>query len=72
MSGRADRYDSVDNSGGHLFWTDPDDGGVAHDYWVVAVDNHLAESAPQPDYFHRPTPSAVHCDAAGTCVVKNL
>jgi hypothetical protein len=72
MGGRADRYDSLDNTGGHLTWTDPDDGGVAHDYWVVAVDNHLAESAPQPDYFHNPTPTAVHCDAAGTCVVKNL
>ena len=72
MSGRADRYDSLDNTGGHLTWTDPDDGGVAHDYWVVAVDNHLAESAPQPDYFHHPTPTAVHCDAAGTCQVMNL
>ena len=72
FGGRVDRYDSISNVGGTITWTDPDPGGVAHDYWVTTVDNHLAESAPMPDYFHKPTPTAVHCDASGTCQVMNL
>jgi hypothetical protein len=69
MGGRDDRYDSIDNdgSGATITWTDPDPGGVAHDYWVVAVDNHLAESDPQPDL---PGTQTVHCDANGACVIQ--
>ena len=69
MSGRGDRYDSIDNdgSGSTITWTDPDPGNVAHDYWVVAVDNHLAESNPAPDY---PIKGRVHCDVNGACVVQ--
>jgi hypothetical protein len=66
MTGRGDRYDSIDNdgSGGTITWTDPDPGNVPHDYWVVAVDNHLAESNPAPDY---PIKGTFHCDANGAC-----
>jgi prepilin-type N-terminal cleavage/methylation domain-containing protein len=70
--GRVDRYDSIDNTGGTISWTDPDPGGVPHNYWVTSVDNHLAESPLVPDYAHKPTPTAVRCDAAGTCTVGNL
>jgi prepilin-type N-terminal cleavage/methylation domain-containing protein len=41
----ADRYGRTD-SGSDLTWTDVDRGGTSHQYWVVAVDTHLAESTP--------------------------
>ena len=47
--GRPDRYDSIENVSGTVYWTDPDPGTGSHTYWVTAVDNHLAESA-----FHSP------------------
>ena len=70
LNGRADRYDSVDNdgSGAQIQWTDPDPNGTDHYYWVVAVDNHLAESDPAPDF-----PSKGHwfyCDVNGACIKK--
>jgi prepilin-type N-terminal cleavage/methylation domain-containing protein len=69
MSGRSDRYDSIDSdgSGSTMTWTDPDPGVVAHDYWLVAVDNHLAESNPAPDY---PNKHRIHCDTNGACVIQ--
>jgi hypothetical protein len=49
-NGRAERYDSVDNNSGTVYWTDPDPGSGTdtHTYWVTAVDNHLAESGFAP------------------------
>jgi hypothetical protein len=47
-SGRIDRYDSIDNTGGTILWTDPDPGTGTWTYWVTAVDNHLAESGLAP------------------------
>ncbi len=43
-SGRIDRYDSIDNNAGTVYWTDPDPGTGTWTYYVTAVDNHLAES----------------------------
>jgi prepilin-type N-terminal cleavage/methylation domain-containing protein len=41
----ADRYDVIDTDSSPILWTDDDSGGVPHTYYVVAVDNRLAESA---------------------------
>ena len=43
-NGRPDRYDSIENTDGTIYWTDPDPGTGTHTYWVTTVDNHLAES----------------------------
>ena len=40
----ADRYDQV--GGGQTTYTDFANGTSLHDYWVVTVDDHLAESTP--------------------------
>jgi type II secretory pathway pseudopilin PulG len=32
--------------GGETTWTDTNTGGVAHSYWITALDSHLAESLP--------------------------
>ena len=70
MDGRPDRYDSIDDdgSGQQITWTDPDPGGVPHYYWVVAVDNHLAESDPAPDFAFNN--HWFYCDANGACIKK--
>jgi prepilin-type N-terminal cleavage/methylation domain-containing protein len=44
----SNRYDSADNTGATINWTDPDTGGVQHIYYVTSVDNHGAESALTP------------------------
>ena len=40
----ADRYDRT-STGADTTWTDTHTGGVAHTYWVIAVDSGLAESS---------------------------
>ncbi|HEX8742898.1 MAG TPA: prepilin-type N-terminal cleavage/methylation domain-containing protein [Thermoleophilaceae bacterium] len=40
----ANRYDVIDAVGDPIVWTDADTGGIAHTYYVVAVDTRLAES----------------------------
>jgi hypothetical protein len=65
FTGRADRYDSISNGGfpGSIVWTDPDPGGVAHKYWVVAVDFNMAASDPAPG---DPPSHYIQWDASGT------
>ena len=40
----GDRYDEV--AGTQTTATDYDSNGVAHDYWVTAIDSRFAESSP--------------------------
>lgn len=40
----AHRYDAIDAVGDPTVWSDDSTGGVAHTYYVVAVDTRLAES----------------------------
>ena len=44
----SNRYDSADNTGATINWTDPDTGGAQHTYYVTSVDNRGAESALTP------------------------
>ena len=44
----SDRYDTNDNTGSIILYTDPDAAGVQHTYYVTSVDNHGAESALTP------------------------
>jgi hypothetical protein len=40
----AHRYDVIDAVDDPVLWTDTNTGGVAHTYYVVAVDTKMAES----------------------------